>query len=124
MFITDLIFIFMITAILTLVFAVGFRRQSWGAGLLLFFLILFLTTWAGSVWVTPFGPLWLGVPWVSILLVGILVALLLAALTPKPRGQALPETMSETRTLVALDVFFWILIAGLAIAIIARYIVR
>jgi len=73
---------------------------------------------------TLFGPLWLGVPWVSILLVGILAALLLAALTPRPRGQALPQTGVETQTLVALDVFFWVLIAGLAIAITARYIVH
>jgi len=37
MFLFDLLFVFVLSLILTFIFAVGFRRQSWGGGLIFFF---------------------------------------------------------------------------------------
>ena len=79
MFFHDLLFVLFLTLILTLIFAVGFRRHSWGGGLILFFLILFLATWAGGMWITPFGPVWQGIVWLPFIFVGLLLALLLTS---------------------------------------------
>lgn len=127
MFILELMFALFFALILTLIFASGIRRQGWGVGLLIFFMILFLATWAGGVWITPFGPLWWGVSWLPYLFVGLLIALLLAALLPadriRPRagGGVRPEDRSQTETLATLDAFLWILMFGLLIAIIIAY---
>ena len=53
MFLGELLLVLFLSLVLTLVFAVGFRRQSWGGGLIVFFLILFLATWAGGIWLPP-----------------------------------------------------------------------
>lgn len=128
MFFPGLLFALVIACILTVIFAIGFRRQGWGIGLMLFFLILFLATWAGGLWLTPIGPLWWGVPWLSFLLVGIMMALLLVALIPngrRPRAAGDPKQKARASadTLVAIDVFFWVLIVGLLVTIVIRYIV-
>ena len=128
MFFSGLLFALVIACLLTLIFAIGFRRQGWGIGLMIFFLVLFLATWAGGVWLTPIGPVWWGVPWLSFLLVGIVMALLLVALIPdgrraRPAADPTRETPAERDTLVAIDIFFWVLIAGLFVTIIIRYLV-
>jgi hypothetical protein len=126
MFFTGLLFALAIACLFTLVFAIGFRRQGWGIGLMLFFLILFLATWSGGLWLTPIGPLWRGIHWLSFLLVGIITALMLVALTPDGRSTRTAadpkrETAAEAQPLLAIDVFFWILIVGLLVTIIIRY---
>jgi hypothetical protein len=47
---------------------------------------LFLATWAGGVWVVPFGPTHLGVTWLPFLLIEILLAVLIVALSPRATG--------------------------------------
>lgn len=132
MLMVQVLFVLLIAALLTAVFAVGFRRREWDVGLLYFFLILFLATWAGGLWIGPYGPLLLGVPWVTFLLVGVLLALLLTALIPPRRRKPSPEWEAElqrtsgtdepeSETLVAVDLLFWLLIVGLLIAVIGAY---
>jgi hypothetical protein len=126
MFITPLLVAFLLAVILTFLLAVGFRGQPWGGGLVFFFLILFLATWAGGLWLTPVGPLMLGVPWISFLLVALVVGLILVTLTPDRRRRrdaplAAEKAASEAETAVAVDIFFWLLIGGLLIAIMVRY---
>lgn len=130
MYLVDLLFAFVIALLLTslLVPLGGFRRRTageTGAGILLFlFCALFFTTWAGGLWVAPFGPTLLGRSWLPFLLVGGFVALLLAAATVPParyrrldyerRGGA-EETVVE---IAFFGITFWMLIAA-AIAVIA-----
>ncbi|NJK86434.1 MAG: hypothetical protein HC906_11165 [Bacteroidales bacterium] len=38
--------------------------------------------WLADLWITPFGPYWNNIYWFPPLMVGILVALILAAATP------------------------------------------
>jgi hypothetical protein len=127
MFFSDLLLVLFIALILTFVFAVGFRRQSWGGGLVIFFLVMFLATWAGGVWVIPFGPIWWGVSWLPFLLVGIVMALLLTAIMrpdrvrPREGGGIDLEPRPDTQSMAALDVFMWLLICGLMVAIILGY---
>ena len=129
MFLYEVILAFLIALLLSLVFAVGFRGHGWGAGFLFFFVVLFLFTWAGGVWITPVGPLIVGIPWLSFLFVGLVVALLLAAVTPterRPRTEIEARRLaaSQTQTWIALDFLFWLLILGLIVMILVRYLVR
>jgi hypothetical protein len=55
------------------------------AGFMLFFLVVWLATWGIGSWMTPYGPLMYGVPWLSFLLIGLLVALVAAASLPSRR---------------------------------------
>ena len=117
-------------AIFALIFLAGVNG---GFGLLtvltivLKFLGLFLFTWAAGVWVTPIGPVLLGVPLFTFLFAGLLFALLLAALIPTPnvdRKFSAPQRearKAERETAVAVDALIWILIVGLIIAIIFSY---
>jgi hypothetical protein len=93
--------------------------------------ILFLATWAGGLWVMPFGPVWWGVPWLPFLLVGLFIALLLAALIPGETQRPRPKTPSEIQrqahadaeSIIALDIFFWFSIVGFLVAIIVGYVI-
>lgn len=104
------------------------RRRGPGPmhGLLYFFLILFLAIWAGGVWVTPVGPPAWGVPWMGFLAVGVILALLLAAMSPREPGVGRPpgEADRVAPTVVAtLGVFFYILLLGLLVIALLRYMV-
>jgi hypothetical protein len=122
----DLLVALLVGIVLTIVFAALFRNTGpWGAWWA-FLLIVVLATWAGGLWITPFGPPIWGYTWLPFLLVGVFFALLIAAATPVPRrplnrverGKA-QEAAAETAT--ALGIFFWVLIVGLGIAIVLAY---
>ncbi len=127
MIILDFGFVLVITLFLTAIFAVGFRGQRPGMALLSFFIILFLATWAGGIWITPIGsPLW-GISWLSFLLVCLLLVLLLTALIPASvpytRRAAAAQQREETETVTTIfGIFFWILVIGLIVAIILYYV--
>jgi hypothetical protein len=92
-----------------------------------FFLVIFLFSWGGGSWVTPFGPLGWGVAWMPFLVMGIFMALLLTAVTPRSNrsrtrsgdGLAMPvkskgRAPAATPELdAAVDVFFWLFIVVL-----------
>jgi hypothetical protein len=125
---SDLLFVLLITLVLTAVFVVGFRKQRTGHIIAMFFIILFLATWAVGLWIVPVGPKVLGVPWVSYLIAGLLLALLLTALvplakSPKARDESSKEAEEKTVAIAVFDLFFWILVIGLIAAIILRYVV-
>ncbi|MBX7138920.1 MAG: hypothetical protein K1X83_13170 [Oligoflexia bacterium] len=77
-----LLFSFSIAALLVLIFAsISPQNRGWQQITPAFLLILF-ATWAGGIWITPVGPLLLGVPWLPFAAVGLIVALLLMGLRP------------------------------------------
>lgn len=98
------------------------RSQDRLAGLLVF-LLMFLLIWAGGMWMNPVGPPWWGSPWISFLLVGLVVGLLAAAfLTPKPGGTSQPSAaMAQTDVVVSAGIYFWLLLLVLIVAIAVRY---
>jgi hypothetical protein len=108
----------------------AFRARTPWTGFAIFFLVLFLATWAGGVWMTPMGGAIWGVHWFPFLLTAIIVALLLAAATAA-QGEPADSTMEfmdeakmerERRaTAAAFGVFFWILLLALGISIVVRY---
>ena len=126
MFFIDLVFVLILTVLFTAIFAAGFRRQTGWDALLLFFILLFLMTWAFGGWIPPFGPMLWGVVWSPFLITGLLIALLLTVFI-EPRAPRTPSEKARQqeevrKSIVVLDTFFWILLIGLLVVIIVRYV--
>jgi hypothetical protein len=107
------------------------RRTGFGW----FFLFVLITTWAGGVWLRPFGPSWGEIRWLQFMIVGLVVVLLFALFAPlkAPRGRH--ETLDQIEeiarqkelekvTYVTLGVVFWVVLAILLVAIVIRYVVH
>ena len=101
-------------------------------GLVWLFLMIFLATWAGGTWLKPFGPTLWGIHWLAFLLVGIIIVMFLVIFipqkTPKGRQDTLDmlERIEQEKELekvayITLNIFFWVLLSALVIAIILRY---
>jgi len=127
MFAVNILFALIMAFVFTMVFAVGLQRSGPWSSVLTFFLVIFLAAWAGTLWVSPTGPVIFGVFWVPLILISFVVAVLLA--TASPRRPPRVETISEVKeqeevTRRAFDAFFWTLLIGFAIVIILGYVVR
>ena len=101
----------------------AYEGSGWGTALVLF-AILFLTSWAGGVWLSPVGPQLFGAQWMPFVLMGFVVALLVAAMTPhRPRSRVAAEEAAAADEVVSTTVtaFFWIFAVALLAAITLHY---
>jgi hypothetical protein len=123
---------FIIAVLLTGLYMLVTRGAGRRAGLIWLFLIMFLATWAGGIWLKPLGPTLWGIHWLAFLLVGIIVVLFLFILTPQKAPRGRHETLEmlerierekelEEVAYITLSIFFWILLSVLLAAIILRY---
>lgn len=133
--ILDWIFSLIIAGLVTFLYFLATRKTGRRSGILWLFLIIFLTTWAGGIWIKPFGPTLWGVHWLTFVLIGIIIALLLVVTSPSPGPRGRKETINmleriekekklEKVTYVALGTLFWVLFGVLIVAILVRYILR
>ncbi len=78
------IFSFICSIIFALVLTYFFKRRGPGPfhGILYFFAIIFLFTAAMGLLLTPVGPMYKNVPWLSIFATGLLIMLVIAELLP------------------------------------------
>lgn len=116
-------------------------RGPWGS-FWSFFLVLLLIIWAASLWVRPIGPVYWGVAWIPLFFVGLLFALLLAAIpTSDTRDIIREDEIAEAererqvnpteaerrrdinRTAATVSGTFWILMVILLLVIIIGYMV-
>jgi hypothetical protein len=124
------LFAVFVASILTIIFVGGFRKRGPWANTVVFFAVVFLTAWAGGMWLQPLGPSLWGMYWVPFMFVGLLVALLLAAATPSnrptPRNAAGVQTEKREKiaTVTAIGTFFWIFLAALVMVIVISYLFR
>lgn len=114
-------------------------RGPWGS-FWSFFLVLLLIIWAASLWVRPIGPVYWGVAWIPLFFVGLLFALLLAAIpTSDTRDVIREDEIAEAererqvnpteaerrrdinRTAATVSGTFWILMVVLLLVIIVGY---
>jgi len=101
-------------------------RRSWGPSFFLLFIILLLATWAGGLWLAPFGPMLAGVYWLPFVIVGLLIALIMAAIVPprrrpQTRREALEQADARQAEEAAIGGFFWVAVVLLVVGIIIRY---
>jgi hypothetical protein len=133
MVILDWIFSLIIGGAMTLLYFLSTRKAERRRGLFWVFLLIFLGTWAGGIWMKPFGPVLWGVHWLAFLLIGIIIALVLAVTGPRPGPRGRKQTIKmlerveqekkmEKATYVALGLLFWILFGVLVSAILVRYV--
>lgn len=82
-----------------------------GLAMLFLFFILFPMILAASIWVGPRGPAFMGVHWGPIVAIGIILALMLAAILPRrPRADETqtPEEVVEKSVVGLFGIFFFI----------------
>ena len=114
---------FIAALLLTMTFANSYRSRGPIGGLGIFFLIIFLASWAGQLWIAPIGPKFLGVAWVPLFFISLLSAMLLMA-----ASSPLPKNFSKTRvsemekvSATALGIFFWIALLFFLFSILLGY---
>lgn len=95
--------------------------------ILFLFIILFLAVWAGGVWLIPFGPQLAGAYWLPFVVVGLAIALILAAAStgswscPESMAEAKAQDELATQTGRIFGFFFWLLVVLLSFAVIIAY---
>jgi len=131
MFLIDLLLALLVALIIAVIFSMALPGRGAGVGGL-FFIVILLATWAGAVWIRPFGPPVFGIYWMPFALVGLLVALLAAAFSwggpgggrteehsPEEReAEADAETVGAMGAMVGL---LWVILIISALALAARY---
>jgi thiol:disulfide interchange protein len=124
-----LIAILMVTGFLLLI-----RRSGTQYGKLWLFLIVFVATWAGGVWIRPFGPPVKGVYWLTFALAGIIAVGLIGLFTPQRPPHGRHETLEKLEqvkrseelqqaTTMTLGLLFWLVLSILVLAIVFRYVI-
>ena len=118
MFVVEFVFAFVISMLCAAMLLPVTARTGWRVrhpnieplSVFALLLILFLATWAGGIWLVPLGPRLWGVAWGGFVVVGLLVALLMGAVSKmegtlnvpygsRPRG---PETSMMALALLLL----------------------
>jgi hypothetical protein len=130
---------FLIAFIFALILSAGFvlvlHRSGPRSGFFWFFLLVFLATWAGGIWLSPFGPNLWGVYWLPFLGVGLVAVLLLAAFAPRrpPRNRHdtldMLDKIEEEKEFkkvagISMGILFAALVVVLILAVILRYLTR
>jgi hypothetical protein len=121
-----------VALIVCVLFALFTRSRTRRTGFVWFFLFILLATWAGGVWIRPFGPALANIRWLQFLVVGLLAVLLVALFAPLKPPQSRHDTldqledMAEQRHLekisyMALGTVFWMVLGELLWAVIANY---
>ncbi len=123
----NLLMALVVAVVFAAILVYGFGRRAPGpmAGFLFFVAILFFSVWAGAVWITPIGPEIWGVPWMTMLLVGLIIAMIIGAVAaPVPAEPTAPDQEGIAPPSSAgwgCGLLFWLTIAVLLIAAVARY---
>jgi len=109
----------LIAFVIALIAAFAFSPYKRGDSLMPFailFLILFLSGLSSQFWIVPFGPQFMGVTWLRILLTVFVFALLISA---PPTHRKLSRVTEDDVTVPAISAFIWILLLLLVISIVA-----
>jgi peptidoglycan/LPS O-acetylase OafA/YrhL len=123
----ELVFSLSVALFFTIIFTVVVRRIRSKQRVLVFFTIVFLAAWAGGIWITPAGPAFLGIYWLSFLVIGLLFALLFEMIAGLSRPRQLPEKdvkQEAEQVQTELSVSFFILFIAFIVLIVLGYIHR
>jgi hypothetical protein len=115
-------------------FLIWVRRSKTRYKTIWIFMIVFAATWAGGVWIRPFGPQIGGVHWLTYILAGIIAIGLIGLFTPRRPPYGRQETLEkleqmkkgeelERLTTMTLSVMFWVVFAIFILGIVFRYVI-
>jgi hypothetical protein len=130
MLVFDLLIALLVALLLTSIVVLGFRRTGPWASFLLLFFVIFLATWAGGIWLLPFGRPLGGVYWLPFLMVGIIFALLLSSIVPWQKEEESSIKLVTQKEKKAQErsarrragLLFWVFVGTLVLAIILHYV--
>lgn len=99
------------------VWMLGWRRPGAAAdesivlSMIFMFVLLFLTTWALTGWLAPWGPAVSGVPWLMAFIGAAFVVLLVLVASPAPRYATAGDTTAKIgEAAEGIGLMFWILV--------------
>jgi hypothetical protein len=122
----SLLYLISLAGILTFVFAKLLRvRGPWGS-FWTFFSVILLAIIAADLWVEPMGPYYADIYWLPPLIVGLIIAFLLAATSPPNKPivnpkEPLSEIVDQQSKTVALGTFFWFLLILMLLLVIIGF---
>jgi hypothetical protein len=141
MFPVDLFLALVVAIVLSLVLVavLGWRhpaRDETVPALFFVFFMIFPAAWAVGVWMVPFGPTAWGATWLPFVVIGLLVAFVIAAAVPGPgrRGRSARHPSTEVQERLAAEqeevttgvaifgLFFWLVMLASLVAIVAAYV--
>lgn len=132
----DIITAIAVGVVITLIFALGFRRLGPWQRVFVFFIVVMLAAWAGGVWASGAGARVGNIYWLPFLLFGLVAAVIIAATAPRTtipprskreyvrRREYLRQKREEGQLVSAFDWFFIITLVILGIVIMLGYFVR
>ena len=121
-----LLYLIGIAVLITFIFTKLLRvRGPWGS-FWTFFSIILLAVLASDLWIAPVGPYYGDIYWLPPLVVGIIIAFLLAATSPpKKRSTELEEpfyqVVEDHPGAIALGAFFWFLLILMLLLVVAGF---
>jgi uncharacterized membrane protein YfcA len=124
---TDIIFSFLIAILITSLFVgVKYRkeRRIWEKRIWPLFVVIFLATWATSIWITPSGLVPAQYAWFPMLVAGIILAVVVATFLPAEGEKDIDKeekTEQVKRNMKSTNTWFWVLIFILIIPIVLGY---
>jgi hypothetical protein len=84
-----------VALIVCVLFVLITRSRASRTGLLWFFLFVLMATWAGGVWIRPFGPALADIRWMQFLVVGLLAFLIFTLFVPLKPPKGRDETLDQ-----------------------------
>jgi len=124
MFVADLLIASISALCIVWIVSITFGTKGPWDNLLWFFLVVALFGWACGVWLVPFGPHWRGISGLPIICMGIWIALLLVAASPRTsrqRPMGHEKTLAHHDNAVAIDILVWLVILCLVIMGVGHY---
>ncbi len=142
MFLAEMLFVFLLALLFTVLFAFAQGWQTPWPALVWLFMVLLLGTWALGLWLRPIGPPMLGFYWGSFLAAIVVVFLLLLAalsgprpvrnrrreelkgveIRPKrPAEERLEQEEAEVNAVNFFGVVFWVLVVFATAALLMHY---
>jgi Ca2+/Na+ antiporter len=114
------------------IFALVTRSRTRRTGFVWFFLFVLMATWAGGVWIRPFGPVLADIRWLQFIVVGLLAVFLVALFAPLKPPRSRHDTLDQLEemaqlkelekiTYITIGVVFWVVCLVLLWAIILHY---
>ena len=128
MFIWEILLSSLLAAILGMLLTLVLGRVGPGPllGFIFFYVLIFLATWAGGLWLARIRPGEWQVNWLGYVLVSVLLWLMLAAVLPRqprtPRSDAsVPIVPPREAQTVAMGLLFWMVVVLLLAMIAVNY---